>query len=99
MLIIQHLIILLSYKTIAKCELYLLPFEKSISSGLYHGLYITYKTLVNQSENENFFHHFIIPYIDALYKDALYKHALLELANKNTVFIWICPYHMYNNRY
>ena len=46
MLIIQYLIILLSYKTIAECELYLLNLEKSISSSLYHGITTTYKTLL-----------------------------------------------------
>ena len=49
MLIIQHLIILLNYKTIAECELYLLYLKKSISSSLYHGITTTYKTqLTNQ---------------------------------------------------
>ena len=49
MRIIQHLIILLSYKTIAKCELYLLHLEKSIPSSLYHGIKTTYKhQLTNQ---------------------------------------------------
>ena len=46
MLITQHLIILLSYKTIAECELYLLNLEKSILSSLYHGITTTYKILL-----------------------------------------------------
>ena len=39
----------ITYKTIAKCELYLLHLEKSISNSLYHGITTTYKTqLTNQ---------------------------------------------------
>ena len=38
-----------TYKTIAKCELFLLNLKKSISSSLYHGITTTYKTqLTNQ---------------------------------------------------
>ena len=58
----------LRYKTSAKCELYLLHLEKSISSSLYHGITTTYKTqLTNQRTSNRTYHHFRISTITCTY--------------------------------
>ena len=73
MIIIQYLIILLSYQTIAQCELYLLHLEKSISSSLYHGITTTYKKqLTNQRTS---IHTIILEY--SIYSYSMFEFKLI----------------------